>query len=67
MYGQLFSLISSLCRVLALKYFSVQFSKGGVYIFNIYDTYAVTGWCLLSIIFFESIAIAWIYGKLNIF
>lgn len=38
-------------------------SKGGIYIFNIFNTYACAGWALLSLMFFECIAVSWFYGN----
>ncbi len=38
------------------------FNKGGVYTFNIFNTYAVSGWSFLGLIFFECIAVSWFYG-----
>ncbi|KAK5639685.1 hypothetical protein RI129_012177 [Pyrocoelia pectoralis] len=37
-------------------------SQGGMYIFQILDSYAVSGFCLLFLIFFECIAISWAFG-----
>ncbi|XP_019868542.1 sodium- and chloride-dependent GABA transporter 1 isoform X2 [Aethina tumida] len=37
-------------------------SNGGMYVFQILDSYAVSGFCLLFLIFFECIAISWAFG-----
>lgn len=37
-------------------------SQGGMYIFQILDSYAVSGFCLLFLIFFECISISWAFG-----
>ncbi|XP_072402051.1 sodium- and chloride-dependent GABA transporter 1 [Diabrotica undecimpunctata] len=37
-------------------------SQGGMYVFQILDSYAVSGFCLLFLIFFECIAISWAFG-----
>ncbi|XP_039299144.1 sodium- and chloride-dependent GABA transporter 1 [Nilaparvata lugens] len=37
-------------------------SKGGMYVFQILDSYAVSGFCLLFLIFFECIAVSWAFG-----
>ncbi|GJQ67821.1 hypothetical protein Trydic_g21104 [Trypoxylus dichotomus] len=36
--------------------------EGGMYVFQILDSYAVSGFCLLFLIFFECIAISWAFG-----
>jgi len=43
--------------------FSSSF-KGGIYVFNLLETY-VAGLSLLATVFFEAIAISWVYGMEN--
>jgi len=38
-------------------------TQGGIYTFNIFNTYACSSWALLFIMFFECIAISWCYGN----
>jgi len=38
-------------------------TNGGMYVFQLFDNYAASGFCLLWVAFFESIAISFIYGS----
>ncbi|XP_071645280.1 GABA neurotransmitter transporter-1B isoform X1 [Temnothorax longispinosus] len=37
-------------------------TEGGMYVFQLLDTYAVSGFCLLFLMFFECIAVSWAFG-----
>ncbi|KAH6928218.1 hypothetical protein HPB50_012594 [Hyalomma asiaticum] len=41
-------------------------TEGGMYIFQLMDYYAVSGITLLFIVFFQAVALAWIYGTRNL-
>ncbi|XP_029848073.2 sodium- and chloride-dependent GABA transporter 1 isoform X1 [Ixodes scapularis] len=41
-------------------------TQGGMYLLQLMDNYAVTGITLLFVVFFQAIALAWIYGTSNI-
>ncbi|XP_069795977.1 sodium- and chloride-dependent GABA transporter 3 isoform X2 [Narcine bancroftii] len=38
-------------------------SQGGMYIFQLFDSYASSGMCLLFVAIFECICIGWVYGS----
>lgn len=37
-------------------------TKGGMYVFQLADTYGASGLCLLWVAFFETVIVAWVYG-----
>ncbi|CAG5112246.1 Oidioi.mRNA.OKI2018_I69.chr2.g6481.t2.cds [Oikopleura dioica] len=38
-------------------------TEGGMYLFQLCDSYGANGISLLTIVFFEAVAVAWVYGK----
>lgn len=38
-------------------------TKGGMYVFQLCDTFGASGLCLLWVAFFETIVVAWVYGR----
>lgn len=48
------------------KLMPVSSCQGGMYVFQLFDSYAASGMCLLFVAIFESICIGWVYGKTQI-
>ncbi|KAJ8257359.1 hypothetical protein GJAV_G00184760 [Gymnothorax javanicus] len=55
-------LLLLLICVIALLIGLTMVTEGGLYIFQVFDTYAVSGMTLLAIAIFQSIAVGWVYG-----
>ncbi|KAK2505831.1 hypothetical protein MC885_014942 [Smutsia gigantea] len=49
--------------ILALSVVSYFLGLGGMYIFQLFDSYADSGMCLLFVAIFECVCIGWVYGS----
>ena len=63
-------ILSSLLKVKSINNLTIlnfslsikQHSKGGMYVFQLFDYYGASGICLLWMCFFEAVVVAWCYG-----